>query len=51
MRELKLILAIGNISNYIEIGGVGTGAKSDKVSGKPIYSNGLLISAGARKQF
>ncbi len=39
-------------SNYfIEIGGIGTGAIADKISGKPIYSNGLLISAGYRYVF
>lgn len=36
---------------YIEIGGVGTGAKADKIVTKPIYSNGLLISAGFRFHF
>lgn len=36
-------------SNYfIEIGGVGTGAKEDKIATQPIYSNGLLLSAGFR---
>ena len=40
---------MNNSSNYfIEIGGVGTGAKADKIVTKPIYSNGLLISAGFR---
>lgn len=39
-------------SNYfIEIGGVGTGAKADKIANEPIYSNGLLISTGFRTQF
>jgi len=39
-------------SNYfIEIGGVGTGATADNITNKPIYSNGLLISTGFRKQF
>jgi len=33
---------------FIEIGGVGTGATADKVDSKPIYSNGLTISAGVR---
>jgi hypothetical protein len=38
-------------SNYfIEIGGVGTNAKADKIMNKPIYSNGLLISTGFRIQ-
>jgi hypothetical protein len=39
-------------SNYfIEIGGIGTGAVADKASGKPIYSNGLLINVGLRHHF
>jgi hypothetical protein len=33
---------------FIEIGGIGTGATADKVETKPIYSNGLTISAGLR---
>lgn len=33
---------------FIEIGGVGTGARANKMINKPIYSNGLLISAGFR---
>ena len=33
---------------FIEIGGVGTGAKADKLAGKPIFSNGLLIGTGFR---
>lgn len=33
---------------YIEIGGVGTGAKADKITNKPIYSNGLLLGTGFR---
>lgn len=36
---------------FIEIGGVGTGARADKVLEQPIYSNGLLITAGYRYQF
>ncbi len=36
---------------YIEIGGIGTGAKADKIAGAPIYSNGLLISVGFRGHF
>ena len=35
---------------FIEIGGVGTGAKADKIATNPIYSNGLLINAGFRFQ-
>lgn len=33
---------------FIEIGGVGTGAKADKIPFSPIYSNGLSISTGFR---
>lgn len=36
---------------YIEIGGVGTGATADKVEGKPIFSNGLMINTGFRMHF
>ena len=36
---------------FIEIGGVGTGATADKIPGKPIYSNGLIIDVGYRYQF
>lgn len=36
---------------FIEIGGVGSGAVADKIPGKPIYSNGLLINVGFRFQF
>ena len=40
---------MNNSTNYfIEIGGVGTGATENKIITKPIYSNGLLISAGLR---
>ena len=43
---------LDNRSNYfIEIGGIGTGAVADKVSSKPIYSNGLLLNVGFRHQF
>ncbi len=39
-------------SNYfIEIGGIGTGARADKILYKPIYSNGLSISTGFRIHF
>ncbi len=33
---------------FIEIGGVGTGAKADKLPGNPIFSNGLIIGTGFR---
>lgn len=36
---------------FIEIGGSGSGAVADKIPGKPIYSNGLLINVGFRFQF
>lgn len=35
-------------SYFIEIGGVGTGARAEKTLGQPIYSNGLTISTGLR---
>ena len=38
---------MSNFNNYfIELGGVGTGARADLIPGKPIYSNGFLISTG-----
>lgn len=38
-----------NRGNYfIEIGGVGTGAKADKLPDKPLFSNGLVIGTGFR---
>lgn len=36
---------------FIEIGGVGTGAREDKLASQAIYSNGLLIDTGFRIQF
>ncbi len=33
---------------FIEIGGVGTSARADKVVTEPIYSNGLTLSTGIR---
>jgi hypothetical protein len=40
-----------HLNYFIEAGGVGTGAKADKIEGKPIYSNGFLINVGIRAQF
>lgn len=40
-----------HVNYFLEAGGVGTGAKADKVVGKPIYSNGFLINVGVRFQF
>jgi hypothetical protein len=37
-----------NANYYIEIGGAGSGAVADKIPGRPIYSNGLLINVGFR---
>ena len=37
-----------NHNYFIEIGGIGTGAREDKSPTQPIYSNGLIISAGFR---
>lgn len=36
---------------FIEIGGIGTGARADKALGQPIYSNGFLVNVGYRYQF
>jgi hypothetical protein len=36
------------VGQYLELGGLGTGAKADKSSGKPVYSNGFMISTGIR---
>lgn len=33
---------------FIEIGGMGTGARAETTPGQPIYSNGLTISTGLR---
>ena len=40
-----------HISYFLEAGGVGTGARADKVAGVPIYSNGFQIHVGVRAQF
>lgn len=40
-----------HINYFFEAGGVGTGAKADKIVGKPIYSNGFLTNVGVRFQF
>ena len=37
-----------NFAYFIELGGVGTGAKADKILGKPIFSNGFLTTVGFR---
>lgn len=36
------------LAYFIELGGVGTGAIADKVTAKPIYSNGFMTSTGFR---
>ena len=38
----------GTGSYFIELGGIGTGVKADKLPGKPMYSNGFMISTGFR---
>jgi len=43
--EFKPIDAFGF---YLEVGGLGTGAKADKLPTKPIYSNGFLTNVGFR---
>lgn len=35
-------------SYFVEIGGIGSGAKADKMPFKPIYSNGLMMNVGYR---
>lgn len=43
---------ISDSNNYfIEIGGIGTGAKADQLPADPVYANGLLISTGFRVHF
>ncbi len=37
-----------HINYYIELGGVGSGARADKILLNPIYSNGFLIQTGFR---
>ena len=36
---------------FIELGGMGTGAKADKIQSKPIFSNGFTASTGLRFRF
>ncbi len=36
------------VSYFIELGGMGTSAKADKLPGKPVYSNGFCASVGCR---
>lgn len=36
---------------FLEAGGVGTGARADRIEGAPIYSNGFVINVGVRAQF
>lgn len=38
-------------SYFIELGGVGTGAEADAISGSPIYANGFLANVGVRYYF
>lgn len=39
------------VGYFIEMGGVGTGARADKVANQLIYSNGFLINTGVRFKF
>ena len=39
------------LSYTIELGGMGVGAKADKIPGAPIYSNGFAIMTGFRGTF
>lgn len=40
--------ANSSLNYFIEIGGIGTGARADRLINKPMYSNGFLIGAGLR---
>jgi hypothetical protein len=40
-----------HINYFFEAGGVGTGARADKIAANPIYSNGFLVNVGIRTQF
>ncbi|MEQ8909889.1 MAG: hypothetical protein RIC95_11890 [Vicingaceae bacterium] len=42
---------VDQFSYFIEAGGVGSGAKADKLPTEPIYSNGFLINVGFRITF
>lgn len=42
------LLANNRLSYFIELGGMGTDAKADKLISKPIFSNGFTISTGVR---
>jgi len=37
-----------NGNYFVEIGGVGTGAKADKLPNQPVFSNGLIVGTGFR---
>lgn len=37
-----------NFSYFVELGGLGAGARADKLPAKPIYSNGFITSVGFR---
>ncbi|MBN2000435.1 hypothetical protein JW935_22990 [candidate division KSB1 bacterium] len=39
------------VSYYIELGGIGTGAKAEKLPGKPLYSNGFITAVGFKYYF
>jgi len=41
-------LANQRLSYFVELGGMGTEAKADKIPSKPIYSNGFTASTGLR---
>lgn len=41
-------LAHPNWGYFFEAGGVGTGAKADRLPSSPIYSNGFILSVGMR---
>jgi len=36
----------GPVSYFVELGGVGTGARADKLAGKPTFGSGFVITTG-----
>jgi hypothetical protein len=36
------------VTYYIELGGIGTGARAEKLHDKPLHSNGFLVSVGLK---
>lgn len=40
--------ASNRVGCFIELGGMGMGAKADKIQSKPVFSNGFTTSTGLR---